>query len=79
MPDTKRTLADIARDLQTLRQGSMPTGDKAPVAKAPIVDPDPVEEARIQRQIRRNKGQMRDVNLPVDAKSALMEKLRGGQ
>jgi hypothetical protein len=70
----RRSAADIANDLNTLRKGQMPTGAKAGGAGAGgrvadhTPDPDPVEERRYQMAMKRNKGLNKDVNLPVEKK-----------
>ena len=58
----KRTLGDIGNDLNTIRKGSMPTGAPAPRPK-PVTDP--IEEQRVARLGRRNRGDIKDVNLPA--------------
>jgi hypothetical protein len=72
MPDTTRSAADILRDLNTIRQGKMPTGDKAPSrARRDAPDLDTPIVARDPR----DKRPKPDVNLPVDPKLALYRKL----
>lgn len=83
MPDpTKRTPADVLRDLNSLRQGRMPTGDKAPVAPPPqptVAQPpvDPVESARaamMEKKMRaKAEGRSLDVNLPLERKATLAQ------
>jgi hypothetical protein len=73
MPDPKRTIGDIARDLNTLRKGTMPTGAKAPDERP---DRDPVEDARLRMLGRRNRGELTDVNLPGPATRALVAKTK---
>lgn len=65
---TKRTPADILRDLNTLRQGKIPTGDKAPVAPP---QPKPMRDPRLDQGMIYTGGRGKDVNLPLERKATL--------
>ncbi len=77
MPDqTKRSATDVLRDLNTIRKGSMPTGDKAAPSRtyeregpAHVMYNDPVENRRYQLALKRNSGRLKDVNLPLSSAS----------
>lgn len=74
---TPRSLADVGRDLKTLRSGKMPDASRAPAPKpaaAPSASPsynlsDPVDVRRKalanKRDTARAMGRSRDVNLPA--------------
>jgi hypothetical protein len=62
---TPRSSMDVLRDLATIRSGKMPTGDKAPARKVAGAR-DEIEDRRMALATRRNKGHLKDVNLPAE-------------